>query len=357
MFLAEVGVENALMDQPPTIMPLEFVPARQVLAREDAGFSRWLSEHLEFLEPVLGLTAMELVATESPVGSFFLDIRASGVDTQGQTVAVPIENQYGRTDHDHLGKLITYTAQAAATAERVLGVWIVEEARDEHLAAVSFLNEISPARVGWVLAEVRFVPGPGAAYYVQFEPKARPNEVLAAAPRQSSNPAADLAYKEYMDAVLERAGPAVMKLGYGPIRPYGHSRRIGLPSDLPAASHSEVRLMAGRTYTRLTLVALAPSGNRDGSEAVLELLRERYGDALAARLPTGTEVKWHARIASDAIDFAALTLNNGGYVSGDAEHAAGWVAACCQAWLGVLQASPVEDVELAEVVARALGTG
>jgi hypothetical protein len=74
----------------------------------------YLAEHLEYLEPTLGLTAMELVETESPVGSFFLDIRASGVDAQGQTVAVPIENQYGRTDHDHLGKLITYTAQALA---------------------------------------------------------------------------------------------------------------------------------------------------------------------------------------------------------------------------------------------------
>lgn len=124
MFLAVMpfGGENGVMDQPPTIMPLEFVPARQVLAREDAGFTRWLSEHLEYLEPVLGLASMELVETESLVGSFFLDIRASGMDAQGQTVAVPIENQYGRTDHDHLGKLITYTAQAAATAERVLGV-------------------------------------------------------------------------------------------------------------------------------------------------------------------------------------------------------------------------------------------
>lgn len=345
------------MEQPPTIVPLEFVPARQVLAREDAGFTRWLSEHLEYLEPVLGLASMELVATESPVGSFFLDIRASGTDAQGQAVAVPIENQYGRTDHDHLGKLITYTAQAAATAERVLGVWIVEEARDEHLAAVSFLNEISPARVGRVLAEVRFAPGPGDAYYVQFEPKARPNEVLTAAPRQSGDPAADLAYKQYMDAILERAGPAVLRLGCGSIRPYGHSRRIDLPRDLPVAGRSEVRLMAGRSYTRLTLVTLAPSGSQDESQAILELLRQRYEDALAARPPAGTDVSWHARIASDVIDFAALTLANGGYLSGEAERAADWIVACCGAWLDVLRASPVTDAELTAAAATAVPTG
>jgi hypothetical protein len=78
--------------------------------------------------------------------------------------------------------LVTYTAQAATSAERMLGVWIVEKARDEHLAAVNFLNEISPARVGWVPAEVRFVRGPAEADYVQFEPTSRPNVVQASAP-------------------------------------------------------------------------------------------------------------------------------------------------------------------------------
>jgi hypothetical protein len=48
--------------------------------------------------------------------------------------------------------------------------------------------------------------------------------------------------------------------------------------------------MAGRTYTRLTLVALAPSGSREEGEATLELLRERYEAALAPRLATATEV-------------------------------------------------------------------
>jgi hypothetical protein len=89
-------------------------------------------------------------------------------------------------------------------------------------------------------------------------------------------------------AVLERVGPAVLKLGYGAVRPCRHSRRIDLPPDLPVASRSEVRLMAGQSYTRLTLVALAPSGSRDESEVILEVLRHRYEGALAVRLPAGT---------------------------------------------------------------------
>lgn len=116
--------------------------------------------------------------------------------------------------------------------------------------------------------------------------------------------------------------------------------------------------MAGQFYTRLTLVTLAPSGSQDESRAILELLRQRYEDALAARLPAGTEpVRWHARIASDVIDFAALTLANGGYLSGEAERAADWIVACCGAWLDVLRASPVTDAELTAAAATAVPTG
>ena len=314
-------------------------------------------EHLEYLEEILGVTDLELVARESPVGSFYLDIRAVGIDIEGQDVAVPIENQYGRTDHDHLGKLVTYTAQAAPSAERVLGVWIVEKARDEHLAAVNFLNEISPARVGWVLAEVRFAPGPAGSYYVQFEARARPNAVLTAAPRQAGNPANEQANRAYMAVVLDRAGPALHAAGYGPFRSHGHSRRIELPADLFLAGRSEVRLMASQSYTRLTLVALSTSGDRDESEAVLEALRQRYEATLATQLPAGTEVNWHARTTADVIDFAALTLANGGYAQGDPETAATWVVACCQAWLSVLRANPLSSEDLDAVVTTATTAG
>lgn len=334
-------------DREPVIRPLEFVPsAREVLPLEDRDFTRWLSVHLEYLEGLLGLSALELVETESPVGSFRLDIRASGIDAEGQQVAVPIENQYGGSNHDHLGKLVTYTGQAATSAERVLGVWIVEKARDEHLAAVNFLNEISPPRVGWVLAEVRFAPGPANTHYVQFEARSRPNQVLTSAPRQAGNPASQQASRRYIDAILERVTPALRAVGYGLPSNYGHSRRIELPSDLPLARWSEVRLMASQTYTRLTLVARGPSNDRLENEAILELLRERYQTPLEAALPRESEIAWHARIASDIIDFAALILRNGGYAEGDPESAAGWVESCCVAWVETLRRDPLTEAEL-----------
>jgi hypothetical protein len=339
----------------PVIQPLAFVgSAREVLPLEDRDFTRWLSVHLEYLEELLGLSAFELIEIESPVGSFRLDIRAIAMDAEGQQVAVPIENQYGGSNHDHLGKLVTYTAQAATSAERVLGVWIVERARDEHLAAVNFLNEISPARVGWVLAEVRFAPGPDNTHYVQFEARSRPNAVLTSAPRQGGNPITELANREYVDAVLEAAAPNLRALGFHHPRGYGHSRRIGLPSDLPVSRLSEVRMMASQAYTRLTIVARSPSQDRNENEAILELLRERYESTLGSALPVGTELAWHARIASDVIDYAALTLRNGGYRDGDITAAAAWVASCGKTWIEALRRDPISDQELTAAAALAV---
>src|SRR5262249_35918415 len=142
----------------------------------------------------------------------------------------------------------------------------------------------------------------------------------------------------YLADLLSNAETGLRAVGLNSIRTYGHSRRIQLPPDLPIAAHSEVRLMASQSYTRLTLVALAPAGIRQESEALLELLRQRYADVLTARLPAGTNLRWHARTKANVIDFAALQLDNGGYATGDPAAAATWVVACCRAWLGVLRA-------------------
>lgn len=56
---------------------------------------------------MLDLGELELVRTESAVESYRVDVLATGTDASGEKVAVVIENQYGRSDHDHLGKLVS----------------------------------------------------------------------------------------------------------------------------------------------------------------------------------------------------------------------------------------------------------
>ena len=113
---------------------------------QEPKFSDWLAEHLDELGSAIGV---DLVAErrEADVGDFSLDILAH---EDGGERRVVIENQLEETNHDHLGKIITY---AAGYQAKIL-IWVVKEARDEHRAAVKWLNENSSDDVGVFLVKV-----------------------------------------------------------------------------------------------------------------------------------------------------------------------------------------------------------
>ena len=118
------------------------VPLREVFPREAEDFTRWLGsdEGLELLCDSTGMS-LRFVAREIPVGPFAADLLVSSGDDDTVLADVVIENQYGETDHDHLGKVITYlTAIDAKTA-----IWIVADPRPEHVRAITWLNESSNA--------------------------------------------------------------------------------------------------------------------------------------------------------------------------------------------------------------------
>jgi hypothetical protein len=120
----------------PAIGRLERVALREVWPYEALDFTRWLEENADSLADVLDFTPTN-IERERAAGSFSVDLVAE--DDDGR--AVVIENQLERSDHDHLGKLITYlTAFDAARA-----VWIVAQPRPEHVSAIAWLNESSSA--------------------------------------------------------------------------------------------------------------------------------------------------------------------------------------------------------------------
>lgn len=104
---------------------------------QETDFSDWLvmPENLQELCDVLGLETFDDVERESLVGSYRADI----VGTMADGKRIIIENQWERTDHDHLGKIITYASGKGAS---VL-IWIAEEYDDEHSSAIEWLNNIS----------------------------------------------------------------------------------------------------------------------------------------------------------------------------------------------------------------------
>jgi hypothetical protein len=111
---------------------LQRVPLREVWNNEAQDFTPWLQENLEVLNESLDIH-LSNAEREQTAGTFSVDLVAE--DDTGNPVI--IENQLEKSDHEHLGKLITYlTALGAKTA-----IWIVSDPRSEHVSAISWLNE------------------------------------------------------------------------------------------------------------------------------------------------------------------------------------------------------------------------
>ena len=109
---------------------------REVWRHEAYDFTAWLEENIDVLNDALDLS-LGNVYREHNAGSFSVDLVAE--DDDGNIVV--IENQLERSNHDHLGKVITYlTALEARTA-----IWVVAEPRPEHIRAIAWLNESSAA--------------------------------------------------------------------------------------------------------------------------------------------------------------------------------------------------------------------
>ena len=114
---------------------LERVPVREVWPHEAKDFTPWLAlpANLSLLSNTLNLGDLGEIRTEVSVINFYIDILAK----DGLGGLVLIENQFGSTDHRHLGQIMTYLAGQEG---RVTIVWIAETFGEAHRAAVDWLN-------------------------------------------------------------------------------------------------------------------------------------------------------------------------------------------------------------------------
>jgi hypothetical protein len=118
------------------ISKLRRVPLRDVWKHEAYNFTQWLQENIDVLNGTLDLDLIS-AEKEQAAGAFSIDIVAESSDGESYV----IENQLEKSNHDHLGKLITYYASMKARG----AIWIVAEPRPEHVNAMSWLNEASGA--------------------------------------------------------------------------------------------------------------------------------------------------------------------------------------------------------------------
>jgi hypothetical protein len=136
---------------------LERVALREVWKHEAHDFTQWLENNIDVLNEALDLNLVS-ADREQSAGEFSVDLVAE--DKGGGTVI--IENQLDKSNHDHLGKLITYlTGMEARSA-----IWIVSDPRPEHVKAKAWLNESGGANFYMVKVEaVRIGASPAAPLF------------------------------------------------------------------------------------------------------------------------------------------------------------------------------------------------
>ena len=143
---------------------------RSVWHNEAKDFSKWLAQenNLAQLSEAIGIDIV-LEELESSVGSFNVDLYATEEGTDRRII---IENQLEDTNHDHLGKLITY---ASGKGAEVI-IWIVKRARDEHRQAIEWLNQNTGVKIGFFLVEIELWQIDDSALAPKFNVVERPND-------------------------------------------------------------------------------------------------------------------------------------------------------------------------------------
>lgn len=154
---------------------------RAIWPHEAHSFTPWLAraENIAQLSDAIGYgpEGLEVMKVEDNVGAFYADIIArETLAAEGGLVL--IENQFGTTNHDHLGKIITYAAGQKEPVRAI--VWIAEKLREEHRAALDWLNATTSGDIGFFGIEIELWRIGDSAPAPRFSVVSRPNAWLRA---------------------------------------------------------------------------------------------------------------------------------------------------------------------------------
>ena len=200
---------------------LKEIELRTVWKHEAMDFTKWLAEaeNIAELNEILGLTLTDIIV-EQTVGNLFCDIYATDELTG---VKVVIENQLEQSNHDHLGKIITYASGLNAGVI----VWIVKKARAEHRSAIEWLNNNTGNDINFFLLEVHAYKINDSLPAAKFEIIEQPNDFIknykSLLPTSENKSSSEILafWSEFNDLISERGNIiSKRKEWFHPIRIY-----------------------------------------------------------------------------------------------------------------------------------------
>ncbi len=196
---------------------------RDVWKHEARDFTTWLEDNVDVLNDALDLRLVS-VEREQSAGTFSVDLVAE--DYSGGVVI--IENQLEKSDHDHLGKILTYLTSLEARA----AVWIVAEPRPEHVKAIAWLNESGAAAFYLVKVEaIKIGDSPPAPLLTLITGPSK--EAVEAGEKKKELAGRYVARKKFWTGLLDRAKSKTrLHAGISPGQYNWVGTSAGLPSGL-----------------------------------------------------------------------------------------------------------------------------
>lgn len=158
------------MDEDTELAKLKTVSVDKYFDHEEEEFTPWLADNISLLEheDLLNIP-LEVQQQEAFVGRYRADIIARDPETDRVIV---IENQFGQTDHTHLGQSLVYTAGREAD----IVVWIAEDFTDEHVSVLRWLNNRTDEEAAFFGIQVGLKQIEGSPYAPEFTAVQRPDE-------------------------------------------------------------------------------------------------------------------------------------------------------------------------------------